>query len=247
MKPSTQYNTKQNFSLLLVGEPNSGKTNIVMAFPDPFILDVDRKLGSAVRRAAGKKFWFADPYVDDAGKELPDSERWKKSILELKAAGASPEVKTIVIDGLAGLADMLVVHIMSEVKRSEGKALDRLRIQDYQPLKTLMTSLIMGLRSTGKYIVVTSHQKADKDELTGRLRYTLNIPGSLSENFGGFFSDVWAAVSRPSPTGTVYELHTKPTGFHVNLGTSLALDSKPLDVTNKSPDDVWKLLNTSIT
>ena len=247
MKSSDQYNTKQNFSLLLVGEPNSGKTNTIMSFPDPYILDVDRKLGSAVRRAKGKKFWFDDPYVDDAGKELPDIDRWKRAITCLKAAGASPEVKTIVIDGLAALADMLVVHIMNEALKSEGKKLDRLRIQDYQPLKTLMTSLIMGLRSTNKYIVVTSHQKADKDELTGRLRYTLNIPGSLSENFGGFFSDVWATVSRPGPNGTVYELHTKPTGFHVNLGTSLALDAKPIDVTNKSPDDVWKLLNTSIT
>lgn len=247
MKPSTEYNTKQNFSLLLVGEPNSGKTNIVMSFPEPFILDVDRKLSSAVRRAKAKTFWFSDPYTDDAGAELPDHARWKRATDELKAAAKLPQVKTLVIDGLAGLADMLVVHIMNEVKRSEGKSLDRLRIQDYQPLKTLMTSLIMGLRSTGKYIVVTSHQKADKDELTGRLRYTLNIPGSLSENFGGFFSDVWAAVSRPGTTGTVYELHTKPTGFHVNLGTSLALDGKPLDLTNKAPDDVWKLLNTSIT
>lgn len=247
MKSSDQYNTKQNFSLLLVGEPNSGKTNIIMSFPDPYILDVDRKLGSAVRRAKGKKFWFSDPYVDDAGKELVEADRWKRAVTELKAAAANPDIKTLVIDGLAGLADMLVVHIMAEVRKSEGKALDRLRIQDYQPLKTLLTSLIMGLRSTNKYIVVTSHQKADKDELTGRLRYTLNIPGSLSENFGGFFSDVWASVSRPGTNGTVYELHTKPTGFHVNLGTSLALDAKPIDVTNKSPDDVWKLLNTSIT
>lgn len=247
MKPSTAYNTKQNFSLLLVGEQKSGKTNIMFAFPDPYILDCDRNLARAVRFAKDKKFFFDDPYADDKGIEVPEATRWTNAVKGLKEAAKSPDIKSICIDGLAALADMLIAHIMAEALKSEGKKLDRLRIQDYQPLKTLLTSLIMGLRSTGKYIVVTSHQKADKDELTGRLRYTLNIPGSLSENFGGFFSDVWAAVSRPGASGTVYELHTKPTGFHVNLGTSLALDAKPLDITNKSPDDIWKLLNTSIT
>lgn len=248
MKSATDYSTKQNLSVLLVGEQKSGKTNVMFSFPAPYILDCDRNLARAVRVSASKKFWFDDPYVDDTGKQLEEKDRWNHAVKCLKAAALHPDVKTIAIDGLAALADMLIAHIMAEALKSEGKKLDRLRIQDYQPLKTLLTSLIMGLRSCGKYVVVTSHQKADKDELTGRIRYTLNMPGSLSENFGGFFTDVWATTSRPGPNAsTVYELHTKPTGFHVNLGTTLPLADKPLDISNKTPDQVWALLSPHIT
>ena len=247
MKPSTAYSTKQNLSVLLVGEQKAGKTNIMFAFPDPYILDCDRNLARAVRVSGGKKFWFDDPYVDDKGQPLAEKDLWNNAVKCLKEAAKSPEVRTICIDGLAALADMLIAHILAEALRNEGKKLDRMRIQDYQPLKTLMTSLVLGLRSTGKYLVVTSHQKTDKDELTGRIRYTLNMPGSLSENFGGFFTDVWAAVSRPGPSGTLYELHTRPTGYHVNLGTTLQLDGKPLDVSNKNPEQVWATLAPHIT
>ena len=245
MKSATDYSAKQAFALLLVGEQKSGKTNIVFSFPNPYILDCDRNLSRAARVTKGKTWFFDDPFLDDKEVALPDEQRWNRSIACLKAAAKSPEVSTIVIDGLAALADMLIAHIIAEVKRTEGKSIDRLRIQDYQPLKTLLTQLILGLRGTGKTLIVTSHQKTDKDEATGRIRYTLNMPGSLSENFGGFFSDVWAMNSSNIGGKIKYELFTKPSGFHINLGTSVDLPPS-IDVTDKTPDAVWTILNPKL-
>lgn len=248
MKTGSTYQTKQNFAVLLVGEQKTGKTNLAMSFPDPWFLDCDRNIARAARVVKNKVWFFDDPYVDDKGTELPTEKRWNNAVAQLKAAAKAPEVKTLVIDGLAALADMLVAHIIHEVKTSEGKVIDRLRIQDYQPLKTLMTNLVMGLRSSGKLLVFTSHQKGDKDEMTGRMRYTINMPGSLSENFGGFFSDVWATTSGPvvgKPGEVKYEMHTKPTGFHINLGTSLDLPAI-IDCTNKTPDQIWAVIGPKV-
>lgn len=245
MKSSTDYKPQQAFSLLLVGDPKTGKTNVLFSFPDPAILDCDRNLARAARTAGSKKWFFDDPYLDAKGVELPESARWNRACECLKEFAKSPEVKTIVIDGLAALADMLIAHIIAEAFRTEGKKLDRMRIQDYQPLKTLLTSLVLGLRNTGKTIIVTSHQKTDKDEHTGRIRYTLNMPGSLNENFAGFFSDTWATTATNLGGKIKYEIHTKPTGLHVSLGTSTDLPAV-LDVTDKSPDQIWTLISPKL-
>jgi len=246
MKQGNAYTTNQSFALLLVGEQKTGKTNVAMSFPNPWFLDIDRNISRAARVSASKKWFYDDPYTDDKGIEIPEVDRWNHSMKLIKAAASAKEVETIVIDSLGGLCDMLILHLMNEVKKSEGKSIDRLRIQDYQPLKTLLTKLVIGLRTTGKLIVITSHQKADKDELTGRFRYTLNIPGSSSENYGGFFSDVWATSASPAGAGKYkYELHTRPTGFHINLGTTLDIDPV-LDITNKDPQLIWTLLEPKI-
>lgn len=247
MKSGDSYSPQQAFALLIVGEPKTGKTNLLFSFPSPYILDCDRNLARAVRVSKGKTWFFDDPFVDPkTNSELAENARWNNAVVCLREAAKSPDVKTIVIDGLAAFADMLIAHIMSEVKRTEGKLLDRLRIQDYQPLKTLLTSLILGLRSCGKTLIVTSHQKADKDELTGRIRYTLNMPGSLSENFSGFFSDCWATTSTNAGGKIKYEIHTKPTGFHVSLGTSVELPAVT-DVTDKTPDQIWAIIGPKVT
>ena len=254
MKSNKDFSTKQSLAVLLVGEQKTGKTRTLFSFPDPWVLDVDRNMASAVRIIGSKKFFYDDPYTDTAGVTIPDdlklikdklSTRWARAVDLIKEAAKSPEVKTIAIDGLAGLAAMLNNHIMFCALRDEGKVLDRLRIQDYQPLKTILTSLIMSLRNCGKIIVFTSHQKTDKDEHTGRIRYTLNMPGSLSENFGGFFTDVWATHGSNSGGKIKYEILTKPSGFHVSLGTSFDLPSA-IDVTDKSPEQIWAVVSPKL-
>ena len=71
------------------------------------------------------------------------------------------------------------------------------------------------------------------------------MPGSLSENFGGFFSDVWAMNSSNIGGKIKYELFTKPSGFHINLGTSVDLPPS-IDVTDKTPDQVWTVLSPKL-
>lgn len=249
MNAGNTYKSKQSFALLLVGEPKSGKTNIAASFDAPWFLDCDRNLKRAANVLKDKVWFYDDPYIDDKGVELLEHQRWNRAIEKIKLAAKSPDVKTIIIDGLGALADMLIAHIIEEVRKNEpnSKGDGKLRIQDYQPLATLMTKLIMSLRNTDKLIVYTSHQKIDKDEHTGRTRYELNMPGKLANSFAGLFSDVWATTAENAGLGKYkFLVHTKPSGYHITLGTSLDLPPEPIDVTNKTLKEIWSIIGPKI-
>lgn len=247
MKTSEQLPPNPFIALLLVGEPKTGKTTIEMAFPKPFILDVDHNLDGPRRRAGNKKFFYDDPALDKDGKELELKFRWNRAMDLLKEAYASPDIETICIDSLSGLGDYLVEHILWQVRMSEGKTIDRPRIQDYYSVKDLLGKLAIFLRacSLKKHIIVAAHQKADKDDATNATRYSLNIPGQQAQNWGAYFTDVWATTATDIGGNTKYEIRTKPTGFHVSLGTSLPMESR-IDVTNKSPDEIWAMLSPKL-
>lgn len=245
MKTSEQLPSQSFLALLLVGEPKVGKTSLCLAFPKPFVLDIDHNLDGPRRRASGKAFFYDDPSVGADGKELPDYLRWNRSMELLKEAAKSPEVLTIVVDSLTGLCDDLVYHVLKEVERLEGKKLDRPRIQDYYSVKDLLARFATWLRlvSKTKHVVICAHQKADKDDATSATRYSLNIPGQQAQSWGSYFTDVWGMTATTAGGVTKYEIRTKPTGFHVSLGTSLK-DMKPvIDVTDKTPDQIWALVS----
>jgi len=244
MKTSDQIAFESYLALLLVGEPKTGKTSVELSFPDPYILNIDRNLDGPRRRSVGKLFWADDPAYDAKDVELPPEKRWNRAMELLKEAYAAPQVKTICIDSLTGLCDYLVDHILADVKRTEGKTIDRPRIQDYYTVKDLLSKLAVFLRacSKKKHVVVAAHQKADKDEATGATRYSLNIPGQQAQNWGSYFTDVWATNNSTVGGKTKFEICTKPTGFHVSLGTSLPMPAR-VDITDKSPTEIWALLS----
>lgn len=244
MKTSDQLPAQSFLALLLVGEPKVGKTSLCLAFPKPFVLDIDHNLDGPRRRAVGKKFFYDDPSIGADGKELPDHARWNRSMELLKEAAKSADVETIVIDSLTGLCDDLVYHVLKEVEKLEGKKLDRPRIQDYYSVKDLLSRFAVWLRAVSKtkHVVVCAHQKADKDDATAATRYSLNIPGQQAQSWGSYFTDVWGMTATTASGKTKFEIRTKPTGFHVSLGTSLADMASAIDVTDKTPEQIWALI-----
>lgn len=241
MKSSTEYRNNLSFALLLVGEPKTGKTSVASAFPRPYILDFDRNLGSVTERFPNLSFSYDNPYESDDGKEIEPKDVWEENINKrLKVAVADPNIDTIILDSLSTMCDCLMNHIFKLVQRQEGKTIDIPRIQDYGTFRTLMIRLIAYLRKTDKNIIFTSHQKIDKDELTGVINYRLNIPGQLADNFGGFFSDVWATTAKPGTRGPSYNLCTSPIFRHVDLGHSFKIDHE-YNITDKTPQQIWSL------
>lgn len=244
MKTSTDYNIAQGLSILLVGDPKSGKTCVAAAFPAPYFLDVDGNLDSAIRILAGKQFWYDQPVKES--KEEWDV--WPKAIECLKAAVAHPDIKTIIVDSFSLLTSFTRAALLHNLQRinavdRNGKPLDNLRINDYLTLLDWFRKFVFGLRQCGKYIIFTSHQQVSKDELTGANHYALAVPGQSKDSFGGCFSDVWATTSTPLQGGkTKYEIRTRPTGFHVALGTSIRSLPPAIDITDKTPDQIWSIL-----
>ena len=246
MKSSTAFSTIGSQAILLVGEPKSGKSNLALAFPDPAIIDWDLNLASAVRRAPGKTFDYCQPGINDNGTQRPDSEQWSYAVKETQAICKDPRYKTIIVDGLTLMANAICNHIVGEGQRAGSNKTGKMELQNYADLSRLLRAYIMMVRSSGKYLVVTSHQVGDKDEATGAYRYVLSIPGSSKDTLGGCFTDVWATVARlKGMSDVVYEIRTKPSGQHIALGASFPIDSS-IDVTNKTPAQVWALLEPKI-
>jgi hypothetical protein len=247
MKDSSTFTTS-SISVLLVGEPKSGKSSVMMAFPDLAIVDWDLNLGSAVRRSIGKRFTYCQPAVADDGTRRPDKDQWAFAVKESLALCKDPLVKTIAIDGLGNMCVALCEHIINEGQRAGGNKTGKMEIQNYADLSRLLRSYIMTLRSTGKYVVVTSHQTADKDEISGAMRYFLAIPGQSKDTLGGCFSDVWAVIKRPVGLDSEkYEIRTKADSRHVALGSSFEFPNKgALDISDKTSADIWRLLEPQI-
>lgn len=257
MNDSSSYKIGSNLSILLVGDPKTGKTGVSASFPDPYWLDVDRNLDSAIRVIGGKKFWYDQPTVDlDAtGKKIrdvPEDEVWPRSLAMLKVAVAHPEIKTIIVDSFSQLAGYARAALLKKLKDigavdQKGKPLDNLRLSDYLTLLDWFRAFVFALRSSGKFVVVTSHQQVTKDELTGANHYSLAIPGQSKDSFGGWFTDVWATTATPIAMGkTKFEIRTRPTGFHVSLGTSIRSLPAAIDITDKDPAAIWSLLSPTL-
>lgn len=246
MKSSTDYQPTHSVAILGVGEPKTGKTRLLMSFPTPGIIDCDMNLNSAVRVAAGKEFYFSQPSLDDSGKEIPIGERWKRAVDETKTMLKDPRIKSICVDGLGQLCGWLIEHIVNENKKAGTNKTGKMELRDYSDLSRLLKDYVTMLRIGGKIVYVSSHQTADKDDLTGAMRYALAIPGQSKDTLGGLFTDVWATTGTPIGGGKVkYEIRTKPTGFHVALGTSFDLPSA-IDVTDKNPADIWTMLEPKL-
>ena len=242
MKSSTSFTTTSSVAILCVGEPKSGKTRLMMSFPTPGIIDCDLNLNSAVRIANGKEFYYSQPSIDEkTSLEVPVEKRWPIVVEETKKMILDPNIRTICVDGLSILSEWLLAYCEAELIKG-GINVQKEYLAKYQRFGILMPQYISMLRCAGKLVFVTCHQSMDKEEGTGRVRYFLAIPGQLKDRLGGLFSDVWAMSSTPAGATVKYEIRTKPTGYHVNLGTSLDL-LPSIDITNKSLDEMWGTLS----
>lgn len=260
MKSADSFQTTA-LSFLVVGEPKSGKSDIGLAFPSVGVIDWDLNLSAAVRRARHVdpkfSFQYTQPAIRDDGTERPMDERWEQCIKETKTLIADPSIKSIMIDGLGMMCEAITSFILkanvaagtSKLKTVDaaGKSIPKMEIQHYDDLQRILRQYIMWVRSSGKFFIVTSHQTGDKDDVTGVIRYVLAIPGKSKDTLGGCFTDVVAAMATPSGLNKVkYEIRTKPTGFHVALGASFPIEGA-IDVTDKSPQEIWKILEPKIT
>lgn len=223
MKSSTTTPLTESFGLLLQGPPGGGKTSLSVCFPRPYIISADNNLGGVLRRmkaqAFTKEIFYDLVHLDDEGKDLLPlnslsgiyTAQWKRFLALLGKSAADPTIDSIIIDNMSSLSDICLRFIMDDVRRLEGKAIERLRIQDYQPNQMIWRELCMRARTFNKFIVVIAHEEAEKDELTGIVKYKPNVPGAkLQGQLGGFFSDIWRCETKTVNEKPVYVVRTQP-------------------------------------
>jgi hypothetical protein len=237
MKDGTQYPRNTALAVLVGGEPGSGKSNLCLEFPDPYIIDAEKNLRNAIERHPEKKFWFDDPEVDDAGKPIALEASWLRVETLIKANAAKPEVGTLVIDGLGRIADYLkayLVHVGSQAEKPLTVGGQKVMTMSlWGPFADLMKKLIFLCRAYGKPFVLTTHLKVSENELNAAtLEQKVNLQGALVNDFPKLFTDFWCCEAKPDSNerykkanGVRYFVRTVPT-YRIALKQSCGLPAE---------------------
>lgn len=224
MKSGSTYVPLNDFSLLLIGPPLTGKTNVALQFPDPWIFSTDRKVQNAVGRVKPAKWWFTYSDETDDGQVVHPDNQWLHLTENAKQAAVNPEVKTLVFDHGTDMAQILLRHVIRETSgKAVGEASVKPEIQHYNPFADLFRRFISTMKRSKKFVILVIHEMIEKDEGTGTMVYRPLIPGQLRDNLGGLFTNVWRTEIVAGPTGAPqYIVRAQPTPRNA-LGNSLNL------------------------
>lgn len=251
MQQGTTYNRQAAFALLLIGMPKSGKTALALSFPKPYFLDLDKNLAGALRYH-GDDFDPSTLYFDDLS--TPEgkpphklNKLWGESCKALDTAIASPDVETIIVDGLTILADYLQKYILSSTSRdsSKGKLIiageECMQMNHWTPFQSLIKQLIMECRASGKKLIFICHEDQLTDKDGTLLGYYPLIPGSLKKNIAGLFTDVWRCQAGTKARKPYHNVRFAPKNM-MQVGNSLSIKDEEFDTTGKTCTEIWNYL-----
>jgi len=177
-------------------------TNLCFEFPRPWFLDADHNLRNGVERHPGVKFKWDDPEVGDDGKPLAAEAHWPRVETLIKAAGADPEVGTIVIDGLGRVTDYLkayLVHVGSQAEKPLTVGGTKVMTMTlWTPFADLLKRLTFLCRSYGKPFIMTTHLSVDENELTAVKEQRVLLQGALKADYPKLYTDFWYANALPN-------------------------------------------------
>lgn len=147
---STDRIQVQTLTLLIYGSPGIGKTSLAFTAEAPLLLDFDR----GAHRSGFRK-------------DTVQAEKWA-DVSTLNAADIS-EYKTIVVDTVGRLLDMMSADIIQRNPKMQGYG-GALSLQGYGALKAAYATWLGSLTSMGKDVILVAHDKEDKkgDEIIVR-------------------------------------------------------------------------------
>jgi hypothetical protein len=204
---STEPQPRQPLALLLIGPPGGGKTTLSLQFPSPYIADIDGNMDGPVRHIKKKlpqfEYFYDRIGFTDKGTPVAVEDQWQRLETSVYAALKAPEPKTVVIDGLTHLNNILIAHVCKQAGKS---AMD---ISLWIPFRQTLLKFIMTCRSTNKNLVMLCHEEtqykqdpSSKNALSQVIdKRTPAVSSKLTDYFGAFFTDMWRCESRPGPGG----------------------------------------------
>lgn len=212
MKQGTTL-TRAARAIIIIGDPGVRKTTLALHFPRPYFFDCDGNLSAPVEYTKIRDFKYDSAATTDSGIVIHPLLRYKHCIACLNEAVSDLTIDTIIIDSLTTFTDIILSEVMRQeyggahslklylAKDDDGRAAaDKLmdiidaksmRIQDWGKFLFLIKGFITKMRTCGKTFVLISHNNYEKDDVDGRYKQFINVPGQSKTTMSGLFTDCW--------------------------------------------------------
>jgi hypothetical protein len=194
--------------ILSLGDYGSGKSVFASTFPTPgFVFDLD----DGIQIYRGKDFDYSTYPISPQG--------WlafEKDVNRVVKETNEGKYKTIIVDATTVLAATAMERALQiDPKRSTTDG--PLWNVHYAMVKNLVEGQLRKILNLSKvaFVIVIGHLHIILDNETGAvIGIEPLLPGSLSENFPGNFSEVYCHFSRKREGKTEYYIRTAPRGFY---------------------------------
>ncbi len=260
----------KRLNLLLWGPPGSGKTVIAHSLPRTRTIDLDDGMQS-VEWAI--KAGVIDRTLNDVVKAtiIPPQDDRKNKVMDqitkqidewVKEEENDPEKEwdTLIIDSATALTDASIVLGMKENNRLNvsqswnsvrgGLSGRAMRIQDWGTSAHVFKKLIVQCKGLGKNIVLTAHERVERDDDGNLLSIEPAVIGQLRNQLPGMFGEVWYCHTKGSRKKVERVFQTEPDNYRRCQSKLGCLDPiEPADFTaikkkvasfyGVDPDKLW--------
>lgn len=214
----SEIDPSENVKVLVYGEAGAGKTVFACGFPGPvYVADFDGKVSSAASyyRGIGQGARLEEIDYDDYTKQGETDiafNRWSRKLYELEqeAQQGTLRYRTVVIDSLTFYADRAMEKVMADNPAIRGPVKGIPGLQHYGVFNPHFKAQLARALNLPCNIVVTSHIKMDKDELSGQIVRGPMLTGKLQAFIPILFPEVYRAYAERKGEDTKFLLQTKP-------------------------------------
>lgn len=198
---------KTNF--LLYGSMGSGKTTMaVETARGPVLLhsfdpggsdSIDRKLLDSGKVLVDRRFEVEDP------KNPKMFELWNTEFVRLLNGGFFSAIGTYVLDSATTWGQAA----MNVVLKKAGRAAGVPQQNDYLPQMTMMENALKVILSLPCDVVFTAHEKADKDDVTGKIMCAPLLTGKLTQRIPLLFNEIYHLSAKETSKETKFLAQTQ--------------------------------------
>lgn len=210
-----------SLSILLQGEPGVGKTRLLATAPLPLLIySFDPKgilvLHNHYQELIDSGMIQYITYWGDDSSNPTEYLKWEKDWEEHVNTGYLSQFGTVSIDSFTTWMEAAANAWLAErnTRRKDGKALDNLAIGDYPGLYNLTRTMIKRTSACDVNFILTAHLEAEKDELTGLIRYVLSTYKGLKTIVPPLFSEKWVMNKRVVGQEVQYSILTNNQGLY---------------------------------